>query len=724
MLSKVRSAAEIDELQVPWKNASMAMPAYGCAFVVAYSALLASASTIDAPLFGSTAFVLGALGLLSNYIRSVGSSKGQHYFGQAMSLTLVVLLPLYGLIIDPHRFFPPIVFEFRDYHPLALMTWVCVITLTVTGRWGNNEYAPLSFVLLPALSMIALSAPHNINIEVTVATLFIVIFGTFLLAYETTVMRASKLGDEDVLNERSLIGFHIYSGAQWSLVILLVSSLLAPLLLLIRLPIAPPNVRLPLPRRYFIVSPEFTIFSRHMSLWGGPINLSPRKVFEIRGDFYPYWRAQIYDEYTGHGWQYNEDEDPIPAEQIDYGVYKFNVSMPPHPKIVSATVTALGMRPSVFLTPGTTLILEVEGLLPELRLSHGGVLRAYKVGFSPQVYKIVAAINDPPLDAMRSERTAYNDLSRDELSKYLRLPYIPQRVIDLARQVVSSAKTPYEKAMLLAEYLRKNYRYSLSPPHVPMDADAVDFFLFWSREGACNFFASAHAVMCRAVGIPSRVITGFMSDEYDSKQRLLIIRERDAHAWVEVYIPKHGWVIVDPTPPSRSRIPVWDIAAWWRELRSHIKWRFAQRLFLWVVGLLAVISAVPMLRHQLRIFKKRFAGIRLTPGHRLSNSYAALVRELCRLGFRCEPHHTPLQIASVLRAYQCSEPIKSTLINASRLLQHLSVLAYSPIGFNEANVSEFEAEAKRLIWRMRWHWLLTSLRRFQKLLSVRRSRAL
>lgn len=718
MVNKVKyeRTAINEEISVPWRGIFAAFPAYASTLLVAYSALFAAASTIDAPLFGSTALMLATLGLLSNCIRSIGTSKRQQYFGQAASLSLTVLLPLYGLIIDPHRFFPPIVFELRDLHPLALMTWVCVITLTVTGRWGSNEYAPLSFVLLPSLSMVALSAPHNINIEVTIATLLIVILGTFLLAYETTVMRTSKLHDRAMFGERYLIGFHIHSGAQWSLVILTLSVMLAPIFLIIRMPIAPPNVRLPVLRRYLIASLEFTTFSRHMSLWGGPINLTPRKVFEIHGSFYPYWRAQIYDEYTGHGWQYNEDE-PILAEHVDIGVYRFKVDKPPYARIMRAKVIPIDIHQPALLTPGLPLLLETKEPLFELRLSYGGVLRAYRIGFSLSPYVIVAAVNDPPIDLLLNAPASYEASERHDLLRYLQLPEIPERVIKLAWEITSDAKTPYEKAMRIVEHLRERCRYSLSPPHVPMDADAVDFFLFESMEGACDFFASALALMCRVLGIPSRVVTGFMSDEYDPEKRILTLRERDAHAWVEIYIPGCDWVVVDPTP-ARSRIPIWDVVAWWREARARIKWQVSQRLFSWLIIALLLIIAMPMLRQMLRMLISGLKRKHKSLGQRLTNSYNALVGELRRLGFHCEPHHTPIQIATMLQSHECNEPLRSILRSVSLHLHHLVVLAYSPVGYNETSIAKFEAASNRLIWRLRWQWLLALSRQLQRLPQV------
>ena len=82
--------------------------------------------------------------------------------------------------------------------------------------------------------------------------------------------------------------------------------------------------------------------------------------------------------------------------------------------------------------------------------------------------------------------------------------------------------------------------------------DPLANFLFVRRAGHCEYFASAMTVMLRAEGIPARYVTGFAPGEYNDVGGDYIIRESDAHAWVEVYFPGFGWITFDPTPPGNA----------------------------------------------------------------------------------------------------------------------------------------------------------------------------
>ena len=95
-------------------------------------------------------------------------------------------------------------------------------------------------------------------------------------------------------------------------------------------------------------------------------------------------------------------------------------------------------------------------------------------------------------------------------------------------------------------YFRDNeFYYSLTPPLLPNDA--VDEFLFESREGFCEHFASTFVVLMRAAGIPARIVTGYQGGEYNSVANYMVVRQRDAHAWAEIYDQQRGWIRVDPT---------------------------------------------------------------------------------------------------------------------------------------------------------------------------------
>ena len=132
---------------------------------------------------------------------------------------------------------------------------------------------------------------------------------------------------------------------------------------------------------------------------------------------------------------------------------------------------------------------------------------------------------------------------------YLQLPYVDARIVQMAREVTRHAGNNYDKAVALQEYLRDHYRYTLHLP-ATVQKDPLANFLFERKEGHCEYFASAMAVMLRGLGIPARVVNGFRGGEFNDLSGQYLVRASDAHSWVEAYFPRHGWVSFDPTPAS------------------------------------------------------------------------------------------------------------------------------------------------------------------------------
>ncbi len=140
-------------------------------------------------------------------------------------------------------------------------------------------------------------------------------------------------------------------------------------------------------------------------------------------------------------------------------------------------------------------------------------------------------------------------------SCYLQLPKkkISVRVTELAKQLTKDLKSPYEKATALRDHLRKHYKYVLYAQKVPEGKESVDYFLFTLREGHCEYYASALAVLARAAGLPARVATGFSPGNYNTLTRQFEVHEYHAHAWTQIYIDKIGWLTFDATPPQYVR---------------------------------------------------------------------------------------------------------------------------------------------------------------------------
>jgi len=143
-------------------------------------------------------------------------------------------------------------------------------------------------------------------------------------------------------------------------------------------------------------------------------------------------------------------------------------------------------------------------------------------------------------------------IASERRADYLRIPPGHERVIELARKVVGDARTTEEKIARILHFLRQgDYTYSLRQPDVGADPPLVAF-LFNQKRGHCEYFATAMAIMLRAVGIPSRNVTGFVGGRYNPYGGYYALRQGDAHSWVEAYHEDRGFVTYDPTPPARA----------------------------------------------------------------------------------------------------------------------------------------------------------------------------
>ena len=132
-------------------------------------------------------------------------------------------------------------------------------------------------------------------------------------------------------------------------------------------------------------------------------------------------------------------------------------------------------------------------------------------------------------------------------SRYLQLPPGLERVQRLARNITSASRTDRERAVLIERYLKKNYAYSLAVSHPKEGVSPIEDFLFYSKKGFCEHYASSMVLMLRGVGIPSRIVNGFYGGETNKYGGYILVRQSDAHSWVEALIDDK-WTRFDPTP--------------------------------------------------------------------------------------------------------------------------------------------------------------------------------
>ncbi len=124
-----------------------------------------------------------------------------------------------------------------------------------------------------------------------------------------------------------------------------------------------------------------------------------------------------------------------------------------------------------------------------------------------------------------------------------------ERYKKLADEITQNRTTTYQKALAIQNYFITRYEYSLSGNN-EIAPDHLDNFIFNSKKGHCEYFATAMAIILRSMGIPSRLAIGYCTDEWNPMGNYFTVREQHAHTWVEVLIENYGWMSFDPTPPS------------------------------------------------------------------------------------------------------------------------------------------------------------------------------
>ena len=121
--------------------------------------------------------------------------------------------------------------------------------------------------------------------------------------------------------------------------------------------------------------------------------------------------------------------------------------------------------------------------------------------------------------------------------------------------------TPYEYVVAVNSYLQEGFKYDETPDPVEPGVATLDGFLFDTKSGYCQHYSGAMALLLRMGGIPARVATGFSPGGYSKRKQAWIVRDTDAHSWVEAWFDDYGWVTFDPTPagtPARSQIAAID----------------------------------------------------------------------------------------------------------------------------------------------------------------------
>lgn len=268
----------------------------------------------------------------------------------------------------------------------------------------------------------------------------------------------------------------------------------------------------------------------------GSVGLSEEVHFTVEGEEPFYWRTGVYDRFTGDRWVSTGDRQSL--DQSLAGPESASDS-------VRHTITferAMNGMPAAAEPRAVD-----DEALDWTEIDTHGQIHPTEPRPAGDSYTVESEIIDPSPTELRAAGTDYPEW----IDRYLQ---VPEGTSDEFREetaaITADAETPYDTAVAIERYMHEEYEYTLEV-EVP-EGNAAEEFLLERDEGYCVYFATTMAQMLRSEGIPARYATGYSSGNATSDG--WEVRGADGHAWTEVYFPDHGWVLFEPTPPSRDDI--------------------------------------------------------------------------------------------------------------------------------------------------------------------------
>lgn len=431
----------------------------------------------------------------------------------------------------------------------------------------------------------------------------------------------------------------------------------------------------------------------------GEISVKDNRIMSVKTTQPGYLRAESADYYTGRGWKNSLILRQVNQKDLEEGPESRGKK-----KISQEIRLAPDFKTGVVFTIGQPIGLEISQ--GDLATDGGGNYYIYNApaGLSYQVSSVAAEAARVALEGNTGRK---QDLSQNSVqypteirNLYLQLPEgIPYRVKTLAAALTRDAGSQYEKVKQIESFLKNNFKYDLkiSPP--PPGRDVTDYFLFDLKRGYCTYHSTAMVVMLRSIGIPARWVKGFTPGVYNQEKDAYEISLADAHSWVEVYFPQHGWITLEPTPgfdPSVSQrgkevadnefqnskraiepTAVINEAVSNRENKPKEK----GRLF----GLISLLILTGLILVRRKITR---AGVKT---QRIDLIFEAFENTMGKKGFVRQPFQTPLEYAGILK-----EHFRGVSSEICRLAEIYMTWKYGGRNADPEEVREAELILKRI----------------------------
>ena len=459
-----------------------------------------------------------------------------------------------------------------------------------------------------------------------------------------------------------------------------------------------------------------------MELRGGTHALSGRvmlRVTPIRGVSTGSWRGRVYERYERSLWGESEEIGKLvpPSSQVFRPVQPRPLGplMATLPQLAPREANIERIEELIVPLGGVSNTIYSSGLPLKWETRDGNFNandpdRTGDLTRSQAPYQVSSFSTQPNLRVLdevigfdpRADNAEMAPALRQNLILNLQLPNdsetraLLKTVVSQIESGATPLQTPSQKARAVAEYLRTHCLYSLKAPVVPPTADATAFFLSNSKSGACDMFASSTALLLREMGVPARVATGFLDPltpesvvQNSNGQAIKILRERDAHAWVEYYVPRFGWLSIDPTQNTREKPQT--LGAQLSEILKRLKIKLPPVfLILPLLGLALVVAGA--------LWQRRGEGAARheTERGRVETAYKSALK-LLRRRVPHAPHMTPAEYETRVAQSELSLDAKQEFSALTHL--YLAARYGSPLSLSGAGIDECLARLKIAIKR-------------------------
>ncbi|MBE9028171.1 DUF3488 domain-containing protein [filamentous cyanobacterium LEGE 11480] len=307
--------------------------------------------------------------------------------------------------------------------------------------------------------------------------------------------------------------------------------------------------------------------------------LTEKVVMRVRSQAEGFWRVMAFDKYTGQGWEMSRNENTETLKRPPWN-YQFFVRMKVRLnriKRIVQTYTMVSDLPNVI--PALDQPKEIFFPTQEIALDYEGGLRSPVALTEGLTYTVISEVPYRDRDILRKAESKFPIMKTDPT---VRNPYgevdpaLKPKLKKFAEELLATANTPitsdYEKALFLAQALKQRYQVQPNVPFLEDNEDLVEAFLFQHKGGYPDHFATSLTVLLRAIGMSTRLVTGFSPGEFNPFTGYYIVKNTDAYAMTEVYFHKYGWFAFDAIPGHPLIPPSIEENQTFGALKTFWKW--------------------------------------------------------------------------------------------------------------------------------------------------------